>query len=89
MNLRRNPPTLEQVNDAWAKVCAQNTRAVDVDPSLRTYPHARPFYQGTIDEHLRQQEERERGSKLYRAPSAAHRRAVQLTRAWLEFGRWP
>lgn len=46
----------------------------------------RAFFQGVVSEHLRQEAERAKGSKAYRAPTAAEKRAFELTRAWLEFG---
>jgi len=82
-------PSLAQVNAAWATVHAATPRALTVRPEVRAFPHARPFYQGLVLEHLQQERERAAGSKLYRPQTAAHRRAIKLTRLWLEFGDWP
>lgn len=82
-------PSLAAVNAAWVTVHAAAPHAVTVQPEARAYPHARPFYQGLVLEHLRQERERAAGSKLYRPLTALHRRAIKLTRLWLEFGDWP
>jgi hypothetical protein len=75
-------PTPAEVRAAWAKA----------RPGLTSYQRhpfgilAREFFQGVISEHLRQEVERAAGSKLYRKLTAAERRAIDVTRAWLEFG---
>ncbi len=83
-----NPPTLADVNAAWA--AAHRPGAPVVGLELRTDPlRARPFYQGVIVEHLLQEQARAKGSRLYHAPTRARLRALHLTRLWLEFGAFP
>lgn len=83
-------PTLAEVNAAWAVARKERHESPDVAGELRTDPlRARPFYQGVVEEYLLQQRARARGSKLYLVPSPSQRRAVGLTRRWLEFGEWP
>lgn len=75
------PPTPDEVRAAWAKARPGG------ELYQRRFGFAqRAFLQGVVGEHLRQEAERAKGSMAYNAPSASVRRAIELTRAWLEFG---
>lgn len=72
------PPTRLDVLAAWMKVYPDS-------PSFYTdrgHTAMRAFFQGVISQHLEQQAA-PRGT--YLAPTAAQRRAITITRAWLEF----
>jgi len=79
------PPTPALVRRAWAKARPGQSLY------QRRFSFAqRAFLQGVVSEHLRQTAERKRNPAraklLYRPLSAAERRAIEVTRAWLEFG---
>lgn len=77
-------PTPDEVRAAWAKAAPGS-----VLYQRRFGLHQRAFLQGVVSEHLRQRafcEANPKLAKAYRKPSAAERKAIELTRAWLEFG---
>lgn len=77
-------PTPNEVRAAWAKA----------RPGALNYQRyfglqQRAFLQGVVQEFLRQEDLRATNptaAKAYRKPSAAERKAIELTRGWLEFG---
>lgn len=78
------PPTPDEVRAAWAKA-----RPGALHYQRRLGLEQRAFLQGVVSEYLRQRafcEANPKLAKAYRKPTAAARKAIELTRAWLEFG---
>lgn len=85
-------PTLQAVNAAWLTARAGQVVQTDNPHRYPMLPHeARPFYQGVIlqclaADRVRRKAAREKRPSFYRPLTTPERRAVKLTRLWLEFG---
>jgi hypothetical protein len=77
-------PTPTEVRAAWSKA-----RPDSLHYQRRLTFSQRAFLQGVVQEFLRQEVLRAANTaaaKAYAKPTAALRRAIEVTRAWLEFG---
>lgn len=79
-------PSLQVVNAAWLTARAGVSSKPDRPDRYPMAPdEARPFYQHVVLQALAIQRDRKR-LKIHRPLTSAERRAIKLTRLWLEFG---